>query len=211
MLANCKTLLNQVKQQIQSDVSLVRAYSRGDASAFDALYSRYKDRLFSSLFHQLGSNQQAAEEVAQETWMAVIKGAASFEDGDDTTSDNSKKGSTSFQRWLFSIAHRRVADYWRRQYRNQEAEPLEEDELSLEADAGLTRESSEQESQQLVHELRQFLMELPEDQRQSFVLQQEGFSYQEIADISSTGIETVKSRLRYAKNTLKQRLGGEYE
>lgn len=187
MSARYKTLLNQVK----SDASLVRAYVRGDASAFEMIYLKYKDRLFNSIFHQIGCDQTVAEEVTQEVWMAVIRGAASFED----SQDGGAKSSGSFRSWLFSIAHRRCADYWRRQYQNKEVG----DTSSIDSAVEGSTDSSEQEQHQHVRELRNMLVDLPEDQRQSFILREEGFSYQEISEITETGVETVKSRLRYAR------------
>jgi RNA polymerase sigma-70 factor (ECF subfamily) len=194
-LANYKTYLNQVKP----DASLVRAYARGDASAFEMLYSRYKDQLFNSLFHQLGCNQSAAEEVAQEVWTAVVRSASEFRE------PSHAKSISSVRSWLFSIAHRRAADYWRGQYKGTASTSVEFNEL----EAGVTDQgslTSEQEQQQFVREIRKLLTDLSEDQRQSFILSEEGFSYREIAEITETGVETVKSRLRYARNTLKSQL-----
>jgi len=58
----------------------------------------------------------------------------------------------------------------------------------------------------LFEQLLVALAELPEDQRMTFVLQQEGFSHREIADITGVGSETVKSRLRYAKSATRARM-----
>ena len=50
---------------------------------------------------------------------------------------------------------------------------------------------------------------LPNEQRDALLLQEQGFSQREIADITRCGEETVKSRLRYARAQLRQHLGGE--
>lgn len=133
--------------------------------------------------------------------MAVIRGAASFE-------EPSARGSktSAFRTWLFSIGHRRSADYWRKQYRLRENEQQNYSDTDSEQSEALGRVDQQPEQQQLVFELRQILLELPEDQRQSFILREEGFSYREIADITGAGEETVKSRLRYAKKALQLRL-----
>ena len=196
-----KKLLNQVK----SDASLIRAYARGDASAFEMLYGRYKDILFNSLFHQVGCDQNAAEEIAQEVWMAVIKRASSFSDNGRTQSDTT----SSFRSWLFSIAHRRIADFWRRQYKENKSEDFKEvSDISI---ASAEYDANEQETQQYIREIQNLLAQLPEEQRQSFILSEEGFSYKEIAEITESGIETVKSRLRYARKTMKQCLSESYD
>ncbi|WP_241737552.1 sigma factor-like helix-turn-helix DNA-binding protein [Neptunicella marina] len=58
----------------------------------------------------------------------------------------------------------------------------------------------------LLNQFNLALQQLPFEQKEAFVLQQESFSLQQIADITHTEIETVKSRLRYAKNSLSQQL-----
>jgi DNA-directed RNA polymerase specialized sigma24 family protein len=48
------------------------------------------------------------------------------------------------------------------------------------------------------------LLSLPFEQREAFCLQQEGFSLQDIASITHCPLETVKSRLRYAKDNIRK-------
>jgi DNA-directed RNA polymerase specialized sigma24 family protein len=48
---------------------------------------------------------------------------------------------------------------------------------------------------------------LPFHQREAFIFQQEGFSVEEICTLTDENFETVKSRLRYARNNLKTLLG----
>lgn len=195
-MAIYKKALNGLK----SDASLLRAYANGDASAFDTLYGRYKDQLFHYLCHQVDL-QTSAEEIAQEVWMAVIRGAETFQ---DQSADNANITS-SFRSWLFSIAHRRSADYWRQKYRRiKEQETFEQDLSEISDPIG-----DPEKTLSLFDQLRKGLFSLPDEQRQSFLLKEEGFSYKEIAAITDTGTETVKSRLRYAKQSLQELLGGE--
>ena len=51
--------------------------------------------------------------------------------------------------------------------------------------------------------------ELPLEQRDALLLQEQGFSLAEIVEITGTGEETIKSRLRYARKQLRKQLGGE--
>ena len=51
--------------------------------------------------------------------------------------------------------------------------------------------------------------QLPLEQRDALLLQEQGFSQKEIAEITGAGEETIKSRLRYARNALRERLGDE--
>ncbi|HKL51004.1 MAG TPA: sigma-70 family RNA polymerase sigma factor, partial [Wenzhouxiangellaceae bacterium] len=57
---------------------------------------------------------------------------------------------------------------------------------------------------QQAERLRAALMQLPPDQREAFLLQQEaGLSLADIAERESVGRETIKSRLRYAVGKLR--------
>ena len=50
---------------------------------------------------------------------------------------------------------------------------------------------------------------LPQEQRDALLLQEQGFSQRDIAEITGAVEETVKSRLRYARKQLREQLGGE--
>ncbi|MEM7257764.1 MAG: sigma-70 family RNA polymerase sigma factor, partial [Pseudomonadota bacterium] len=77
------------------------------------------------------------------------------------------------------------------------------------ADIDIVGQQLNHEQQVQIHELLLAMDRLPPEQRETFILQQEGFSNREISDITGVGSETVKSRLRYAKSSLRTRLGGE--
>jgi RNA polymerase sigma-70 factor (ECF subfamily) len=53
------------------------------------------------------------------------------------------------------------------------------------------------------------IIQLPFHQRETLIFQQEGFSVMEIAQLTNESFETVKSRLRYARNNLKEMLGAQ--
>jgi RNA polymerase sigma-70 factor (ECF subfamily) len=80
-------------------------YQAGEKEAFRLLYFRYHARLHRFVAHLLANNRGEAEDVFQETWLAVIHGKERY------------AGTAKFVTYLFSIAHRRVADRWRKQYR----------------------------------------------------------------------------------------------
>lgn len=170
-----------------SDESLLRSYGEGDTAAFEALYKRHKDGLYNFILRGL-AQAAAAEEIAQDVWMAVIDNATQF-----------KPGKAAFRTWLYRIASNKVADFYRRKV-NHPA-----DELDSHAEK-LAAVQLSVEDQILFEQLLAALAQLPAEQRLTFVLQQEGFSHREIADITGVGSETVKSRLRYAKSATRQRM-----
>ncbi|HEY8885567.1 MAG TPA: RNA polymerase sigma factor [Chloroflexota bacterium] len=158
----------------------------GDRNALAELYSRYQAPLFRYLL-QLTSDRGLAEEILQDTLVAVWKSAAAFE------------GRSSVQSWLIGIARRQAHNTLRRQTLPR----ADVGELALlpaadpdPADAALAQADREELSramQQLVSAHREVLT-------LTFV---QGFSYREIAHIVGVPEGTVKSRLSNAKRALR--------
>ena len=176
-----------LKYALRSDASLLRAYSKGDATAFEVLYRRYKDGLYNFLYRSL-SRHSVAEEIAQEVWLGVIDRAGHYEEQ-----------GVMFRTWLYRIGRNKVIDYQRRKVNQPHLALDPHDELLPANDLSV-------EDNFLLRQLMAALDELPNEQRETFILQQEGFSNKEIAEITGVGGETVKSRLRYAKSSTRQRL-----
>ena len=175
------------EQFTRSDASLLRSYAKtGDVAAFEKLYTRHKDALFNYVYRSLG-RFAAAEEIAQEVWVVVINQA-----------DRYQKRDAAFRTWLYTIGRNKVIDFQRRRT-NQAYTDIDDTAI---ADTGLSAEDKV-----LMNQLLAELDQLPTEQREAFMLQQEGFSQKEICKITGVGSETVKSRLRYARASLKQRLG----
>jgi RNA polymerase sigma-70 factor, ECF subfamily len=105
----------------QVDVeAMVRDARAGDTHALGRLYDTYRDRVARFATGRLGDAEKA-EDVTSETFEAVCRNLGSYQAG------------TDFEAWLFTIAHRRVADHFRRRSRRRE---VELDEALLLADRG---------------------------------------------------------------------------
>jgi RNA polymerase sigma-70 factor (ECF subfamily) len=89
--------------------AMVRDARAGDAHALGRLYDAYRDRVARFATGRLGDPERA-EDVTSETFEAVCRNLHAFRDG------------TDFEAWLFTIAHRRVADHFRRRSRRREVE-----------------------------------------------------------------------------------------
>lgn len=176
-----------LKFALRSDVSLLRAYANGEMAAFEVLYRRHKDGLYNFLYRSL-SRHAVAEEIAQEVWLGVISQASKFETREAT-----------FRTWLYQIGRNKVIDYQRKKSNQVHTELDTQDDL-------LPANELSVEDNFLLRQLMAALDELPAEQRETFILQQEGFSNREISNITGVGSETVKSRLRYAKLATRQRL-----
>jgi len=101
--------------------------------------------------------------------------------------------------WLYSILSNCYRDHFRRQRETEDVDAIE-----LASDSSPEHESSQQ---QLIDMVRAAMMRLPEGQRQVVSLVDiEGFSYVEVAEILSVPIGTVMSRLCRARAALKEQL-----
>jgi RNA polymerase sigma-70 factor (ECF subfamily) len=174
-----------------SDEQLMTMYRSGDAASFDDLYERHRGPLFRYVKRQC-DNHSVAEELYQDVWMRVIKAREQWQPG------------TRFQPWLYRIAHNRIIDHWRAGRENNPG---------IEDMAVIPLEKPWPDAMMLIKEcverLFKLLGGLSEEQRNAFLLKEEaGLSLEQIADVTGTGFETVKSRLRYALKRLRTGLEG---
>jgi RNA polymerase sigma-70 factor (ECF subfamily) len=174
------------------DEQLMLAYREGDAGAFEELYKRHKGPLFRFVLRSI-RDRAIAEELYQEIWMRAIEARGRYE------------VQAKFTTWLFTIAHNRLVDHWRKRgltlvsLDGEGAGPAEpagaadyEPQRQLETKQGLARFARALEDQ-------------PPAQREAFLLHEEaGMSVAEIARATGTNEEAAKSRLRYALSKLKE-------
>lgn len=185
----------------RSDEALMLAYQAGDGAAFEALYGRWRGRLYRYLLHQCGQAARA-EELYQDVWLKVIGAREHYE------------VAAKFSTWLFRIARNRLIDHWRASGKVDE-ESLDggnDDDLPLDERAELAASEEETparllERKGLAEKLTAAVNALPVVQREAFLLAEEGgMTLEEIAATTGTGRETVKSRLRYALAKLRAEL-----
>ena len=177
-------------EKTDKDAQLMLAYAGGNVQAFDELYRKHKDGLYRFFLRQCG-NQALAEELYQEVWLRVIKARESYEQ------------KAKFTTWLYRIAHNILYDHFRK--------PLTEKDEAIEVEALPDNASNDPamilDSQEKIARFRVQLRTLPKDQLEVFLLKEEaGLSIADIALTLGENKETVKSRLRYAVNKLKQSL-----
>jgi RNA polymerase sigma-70 factor, ECF subfamily len=200
---------------LADDAALVREVAAGSQSALGDLYDRYVDAVYAAA-SRLTSDRQVAEEVVQETFLALWNRAELFDP---------KIGSLAA--WLHTIARNRTVDRLRAAGRRPNLIPLSsaagEDE---EAGAALDRlvatgtviggagVGSGPEGELAATELRQVLREalagLPEAERTAIVLAyREELTQTEIADRLGWPLGTVKTRTRRALLRLRGALADE--
>ena len=176
------------------------AYARGEAAAFDALYARHRGGVYRYLLRHCG-NAGAADELFQDVWMNLIRARATY------------APSAKFATWLYTLARHRVVDHWRAQGQAMLLSIDDDDDAGTQraVDALPGARGDEPEARaaarELASSLAAALATLPPTQRDAFLLQQEsGLSLAEIAELQGVGVETVKSRLRYAVARLRMEL-----
>ena len=141
---------------------------------------------------------EAAEDLHQEVWISISRNAAGF---------NPDKA--SFRAWLFTIARHKVWDHFRRQRVTILASAQADEVMMTIPDEGPTP-LDRLESLELARRLVSAVEALPLAQRDVFVLfAHAGLSLEEISEVTSAGMETTKSRLRYARAALRVTLAAE--
>ena len=177
-----------------TDESLMHSFARGNMKAFEQLYDRHETSVWRFVFRSVQDNA-LTDDLVQEVWFSVTRSAASY------------APTAKFKTWLFTMARNRVIDHVRTaknhasiDAENEEGESMFSD-LAAESRLGPLRQvSSREQAKALLDAIEQ----LPEDQREAFLLQAEGdMSVEEIAAAIGVTFETAKSRLRYARNKLK--------
>jgi len=169
------------------DSALMLRYKDGDTAAFETLYRRHNDALYRYLL-RLCQHRATAEDIFQDVWGKIIKARSNY------------RPTAKFTTFMYRVAHNCFIDHVRRNKRhsnNTELEPEFHADPSESPDT-ITERSLAKERLVLA------LHDLPEEQRDAFLLHEEaGLSIDQIASVTGSNRETAKSRLRYAVNKLR--------
>jgi len=173
----------------------VGAFLDGEERAFQELVQRYQTRLLNFIYRTIGDREKA-EDLVQEVFIRVYRHLHRF--------DRSKKFST----WIYTIA----SNLAKNELRNRSRNPLvlfqtiragfQDEERPLQFEDSSMRPDDLYRKRHLRELVEQSVAQLPPHHREVFVLRElEGKSYEEIAEITSTNLGTVKSRLNRARNS----------
>ncbi len=177
---------------MESDERLMLRFQAGDVRAFEELVRRHRTPVFSFLL-RLGGDRGRAEDLCQETFLRVVRGAAAWEER------------APFRTWLFTLARNLAFDDARRRAFRR-TEPLDDPARAAEPSDDPGPEAAA-EGALLRPRLEAALAALPEEQREVFLLREyAGLRFHEIAEVTGTPENTVKSRMRYALEALRERL-----
>lgn len=176
----------------ESDEKLMLRFQAGDARAFEVLVRRHRTPVFSFLLRLTGDRGRA-EDLCQETFLKVVKAAPGWQER------------ARLQTWLYAIARNLAVDEARRMTFRR-ADPLDSPAAQA-APADDPAPDRAADALKVRPKLEAALAALPPEQREVFLLREHaGLRFAEIAQVTGTPENTVKSRMRYALEALRERL-----
>ncbi len=177
-----------VTADTRADELLAIRCQLGEREAFDALIARWHEPIWRFLRRLTGSDDAAAD-LAQDTWLRVLRGIAALRDP------------ASLRPWLFGIARRAAMDRLRRQYTQ-----------AVDADAVLDELPAPESDADLESELAALaggMSALPLREREMLALfYLRELTIEQIAQLLAVPAGTVKSRLFRARQLLRNELKG---
>ena len=184
-----------MKNQIQlNDQQIIQMYMSGDANVLSTLVTRYKDKIFTSIY-LLVKDRYLAEDIFQDTFIRII----------DTIRGGRYTDEGKFLPWAMRIAHNLCVDHFRKVKRNPTIKTSEDrdifDVLNFSEDGVDARIMNEQTSDKV----RRMIDMLPEDQREVIILRHYAdMSFKEIAQLTDCSINTALGRMRYGLLNLRK-------
>jgi RNA polymerase sigma-70 factor (ECF subfamily) len=169
--------VNAVNEQ---EVTLLKRVAEQDKSALTELFLSYQPRLFKFVF-RLTQSYTIADEMVNDIMLLIWQKAANF------------RGESKVSTWIFGIAYRQTM---RRVTRNQlqVKTGVNFDDFPMPTDTGVEQENWVQQGVQSLPATQRIAVELV------FFL---GLSYREVAEITDSSINTVKTRMFHARKKLK--------
>jgi len=185
--------------QLRDDVALVHD--------FNALYSRYGEKIFNSIYQRVG-NREEAEDLTQETFLSAHKARDQF------------RGDAKVTTWLFRIAENHCKNRFKQRDRQREMEGPSLDAGTVGDASGFeetsqTREIADWtqspapllEQKELQAQINRAVDSLQPAYKSVLVLRDvDGLSYNEIVDVTGLTLEAVKTRLNRARTMVRQKV-----
>jgi RNA polymerase sigma-70 factor (ECF subfamily) len=185
-----------------ADALLVDRVKRGDVRAFEMLVVKYQRRI-ERLISRMVRDVDLVQDIAQETFIRAYRALPQF------------RGDSAFYTWLYRIA----VNTAKKALGDLKRDPLVSENSLAGGDEGEETSRVENElttgetpegllaSKQIAGAVNAAIEALSEDLRQAITLREiEGLSYEEIADVMSSPIGTVRSRIFRAREAIAARL-----
>ncbi|MEM1222765.1 MAG: sigma-70 family RNA polymerase sigma factor [Verrucomicrobiota bacterium] len=175
------------------DSACMRAIAAGDRKIFAELVERWQVRLINFFYRSVG-NRADAEDLAQETFLDLYRSASRYQ----------ARG--TFKAYIFTLARRRLID----SYRKSSRRPLD---FIDPTDYVMQQQAeTENETREIEEAFHLALHKLPDKQKAAILmLQQQGLSYEEIAEALQSSLSAVKTWIHRARMHLRKELKDFYE
>jgi RNA polymerase sigma-70 factor (ECF subfamily) len=178
----------------RTDEELVALSMSGDSESFNQLILRWERPIYALAYRTLGREEEARD-VVQETFLRAFRGLKNF------------RGQAKFSSWIYRIALNLCRDWMRRERRAPIAPTPE--------GVDLVELAAEQEPAESIEDLvarhdmsrvvARAMARLPDEQRMAIILKEyHGMTFQEIADLQSVPLSTVKTRLYQGLSVLRR-------
>lgn len=184
-----------MKNQIElSDQQIVHMYINGDADALTTLITRYKDKIFTSIY-LLVKDRYLAEDIFQDVFIRVI----------DTLRSGRYTDEGKFLPWVMRIAHNLCVDHFRKVKRNPTIKTSDDRDIFEVINFSEAGVDSRMMNDQTSDKIRRMMDLLPEDQREVIILRHYAdLSFKEIAQLTQCSINTALGRMRYGLLNLRK-------
>ena len=183
-----------------NEAELIKAAANGDQSAFSELVTEYERLVYKTVKSKVLSAEDAMD-ISQEVFIKIWKALPNW------------RGECKFATWVYKVCINASLDFLRRAPEKTESlsgrpdDDGDERPLDIADDSVQASPERRLEQSETTMAVRRAIAKLPEDQRQIVILRDiDGYSYDEIADMLSLGIGTVKSRINRARTRLKSLL-----
>ena len=181
----------------QDEAELVTELQGGSGAAFDWLVTHYSGPVYGLVAGMISEPSDAAD-ITQDVFLKAFRGIRGFRRG------------SSLKTWLYRIAIREALNHRRwlwRHHREQDSIDAEPDNghatLEIEDDRGTPFDQAA--SHEVQQAVQQALLKVPEVFRSAVILRDlEGMSYEEVAEVLSVTVGTVKSRILRGRRLLRE-------
>jgi RNA polymerase sigma-70 factor, ECF subfamily len=153
--------------------------------------------LLQSFAYNLTKNMEDAKDLFQETSFRALTNRDKFRDG------------TNFKAWLFTIMKNIFINNYRKKIKSNTIIDGTDNQFYINSMTVSTPNRAE--SEIMMQELNQMIVELEDNIQVPFVMHYQGFKYQEIADDLQLPLGTVKSRIFFARKELKDKINMRYD
>ena len=184
-----------MNNQIQlTDQQIVNNYIAGDANALSTLVTRYKDKIFTSIY-LLVKDKYLAEDLFQDVFIRII----------DTLRSGRYTDEGKFLPWAMRIAHNISVDHFRKIKRNPTIKTSDDRDIFEVLNFSEEGVDNRIMNDQTSDKVRRMVDLLPEDQREVLILRHYAdLSFKEIAQLTNCSINTALGRMRYGLLNLRK-------